>query len=215
MPATPLSPERQRLALALENHASAEAHVAKIRAARINSFRVGSAEEITACERALVDAKRAETTRILADLRGEAAPPQLTVAQAEDALATAKRAHVAAEEARDILLVDLENAERALVGAAARRSRAVADVLRADPAIADLYTELDAAQVRFMTLLKVAQLLPIAFSVRDMNAPATGRAAAELFRVALAELETDPNTTLPTLDDLFGDEPPPAAAKAA
>jgi hypothetical protein len=210
MPTAPLTAERSALKAALEHYAEAEAYVQKIHAARINSFQVGSAEEITACERNLVAARRAETTRILSNLRDEAAPPALSVAEAEEALAAAKRTRIAAEEARDQLLVDLENAEHALRIAAGLRSRAIAEVLRADPGVADLVARFTAAQQRFADLLKLAQLLPIAFTVRDVNDAATGRGIAE-FRVALTGLETDPATPLPSLDALFADDDAKAA----
>jgi len=217
MPAIPLTRERSALKAAIERHAAAVEHVERVRAARVRAWTIGTTDAVEAAERALVQARRAETTAVLADLMGDAAAPRLTVAAATAALAEARAAQQAAEDARLALLHEAELATRRLSAAEAERAAAIGSVVA--PVFAKIFAEFEAAQQRAADLKVLVQMLPGSKSTHQANAPlvtqrdGSGRGVAQ-WRAALAALETDPTAPLPA--DIFGDDPEPAAsAKAA
>jgi hypothetical protein len=211
----PLSPERLALAAAISAHAAAVAHVERVRAAKIKAWQIGGADRVEAAAQALVKARQAETTAVLAGLLDQAAPPGPTVAEAEQALAEARSAQAAAEQARTQLLHEEDSAERRLRAAEAERAAAIGSVLA--PAFEKIFAEFDAAQQRAADLRVLVQMLPGSKSTHQANAPlvthrdGSGRGVAQ-WRAALTALEMDPAAPLP--DDIFGDDPEPSAVVA-
>lgn len=217
MPATSLTPERSALKAALGRHAVAVERVARVRSAKLKAWQLSGADAVEAAERALFDARKAETTAVLSGLLGETAPPRLSVADAERALAEARAAQDAAEQARLALLGEEELAASHLRAAEAERAAAIGGVVRTE-VLVKLLPEYQTALRRWLYLRALLGCLPgkstqesNELSVTQYEIPAT--ALLRPWNLALEKIAEDPTAPLP--DAAFSDDDFEHAAAAA
>lgn len=200
----PRSPERQKLAAAIERHAAAERQIAALRDARERAFdrfrELNAAAEKAreALEQAIAD----EGRHLAAELMGEADDAPLTVRDATLALDSATAALDRLRRTREALEEQEKEAAKELEFAALPLRERVRDVVRADPAVRKLAAELTAARDRYRDLLRAADwlgdMLPDDLQAcRNVNAPAD-LPTLPLWQAAVKALETDPDAVLPS-----------------
>lgn len=187
------SAERDALAEAISRHGAAVARREKIEAARETVFTYAAREAVEQAERAVEDAKARAARALFEKTIGP------TVAEAKAAHATAQEALEAAEAARDNLEREVAAAESEVSMSTLKLDRAVADVVKSDPAAAKLAARFREVQREHADLASAAQLLegsalPIGVtalrSFPDLQA--RGR-----WEAALAALRTDADAELP------------------
>jgi hypothetical protein len=214
----PRSPERQRLAVAIDRYeraARAADAVAdaqpKTSAARTDAF-LG----VERAEAALRTAQEEEPRRRTRHLIGEPDDGSPTVPEAERKLAEAKEKYESAKNDEALLDRAAQEARDHLDLIRIGRNSALAAALQASPELARLFVELDAARSRADEIVGALfaigpRLTQLQLHLRDLQRdPVFDGPTATAWRAALAALESDPDALLPG-----DDEPPPAPAAAA
>jgi len=225
------SPERERLKAAVAALSEAEAARARVESARAKlPDTVDLIGMIDRAQEALADARKRRsrwlTDRLLGEASGEEDP--FTVAEAE-----LRSAEAALDQAREQhTIVGQRGAEinTAIMMKQAAVKNAVADVLRADPAVARLAYELRATQARVVHLWKCMRAISRRGGIPDScRLWANERGHPDLipadasmtnliaWEAALAALETgDADVALPELpvtnEHVSTDTPPPRSA---
>jgi hypothetical protein len=219
MPTAPLTAERSALKAAIECYGRAAERAEKLTAARWRSLSlVGQADDaVTAAEQVLAQATAAEPGVLAARLLGEEVGEHVTVEAAIAALAQARTAFETAQKTRDALAGD--DGTRDLASARIDLDGAIGACVRADPFFTAVMTAFEASQQRTEDLRALVALMPgktIAEANRAqlVQREGSGRGVGPL-RAALSALEADASAVLPTLDDLSGDDPQPAATSKA
>jgi hypothetical protein len=212
-----LSPQRQALAAAIERLSEANAASHKVRSARSRAWGlVGQAQDaVEAAEQGLKDAKDLEIRQAMQRALGEITPRSSPSVGAVSSLADATQRLSIARQAADALA----NADdRAVITANAARgalTNAIGAVVR-DEVLGEVFAQFDQALDHVANLRSILGLLP-GLSQRDMDhsavvvTPGSGKGLAQ-WRVALAGLESDATTPLPSVTDELGAD---AAEEAA
>jgi len=213
----PRSPERERLAVAIERYNAATLAVDRVAAAQREAAaaRTDTFLAVERAEVALNDARESAPLRRTRQLIGEADDGSLTVPEAERALIEARAAYEAAIQDAQLLAQAATEAEQRAGYARGNRNAAIEEVLQASAALAALFAQLEAARVRadeIVGALRVLRLTQrqtsVLYVVRPQ--PRDDGPAAQRWRAALAALESDADAELPGDGN---DEPlPPAAA---
>jgi hypothetical protein len=210
------TPERARLATAIERHREVAETLARYRAAATKAreatieavWAVGTAEALLA--EAQTDAPHSYVTALLSEQPAAAS----AVEQAERALTEAKARSGYCRDGEAALKAELVALENRAEGTRAARDEALREVIKSSPGVARLWADYEAAQRHVATLtgvFKVLGSLRLPKPADNWEAirewPAEEGAVAP-WRDALAALENDPATPLP------GDvaDPPPVAA---
>jgi hypothetical protein len=231
--APPRSPERQRLADAIERHT----------AALQNHDRVTEAERkltdeyfdvllpaVTEAEERLAEARERAPEALVAAALGEPAPEGPSVAEAEAALAEAGRRAAECRAARALLAAETQRAEAAVNGARFGLDTALPRAVSADLARAALLAEFRRAARRALRIARAIQTSGLrlggieAHGMRADIGEAVVAVGQRAFRddpewlAAIANLRQDPDAALPGLppegdpDDDAGDRDDRAAA---
>jgi hypothetical protein len=201
-----LTPQRQALANAITKLAEANAASHKVRSARSRAWGlVGQAlDGVEAAEQGVRTAQEAELRSAMARALGEIAPRNLGTVTANSALADATTRHTIARRAADALANADDNAVIAANAARAALTNAIGAVVR-DEVLGEVFAAFDAALDRVADLRSILNLLP-GMTQRDLDhsalviRPGSGKGIAQ-WRVALAGLETDATTPLPSVTD--------------
>jgi hypothetical protein len=218
------SPERQRLADAIERHAEATTQaerVAQVQRRMHDEFFSRRLPDQQAAEEALAEAREREPRRLVDAVLGVTADPTLaTVAEAEAALAVAQQAVGDARRASPLLDEEARRAEFDVSEAARRLGQAFDEVVRSDESRSAQLGELNRLIDRALDVargLRTGGLTALGgrkhglvLRIEEEPAPL---GTAVLFKPdpawlsALAALRRDPDAALPGLPD---PEPPDA-----
>jgi DNA repair exonuclease SbcCD ATPase subunit len=190
---------REHLAAAHQELAAAEDRLQRIEAA-LAATRTGDlTEKRDAAERTLA-AARDQQPQAWVDALTSGRPPPDHVARAEAKLAEVVAAEETALESRRLLRAEETRVRDLVERCRVRVHQEAVAVIRASPEAAALRDEVEAAERRIEEISEVARQLPGAIGLRYVR-PAgadVDRTMARTWAAAVAELERDPNTELPS-----------------
>jgi hypothetical protein len=196
------TPERQKLAEAIEHHARAVERLERAREAwsRLRLDEAGAAREKERAEQELAAIReRAPQMMVARLLRGQT-EDVVSVEDATAALAAATRAVEDAGQARTLLMEEERAAEQAIEFARPGRNDAVREVLRSAPEIAVLWERFQQARQKVRDLSWMLSAIHVFLGppfhwdgrLEDRD---TGR--GDKWKAAITALEADPDAELP------------------
>lgn len=210
------SPERQRLAEAIERVTGIEAAIADVAAAHL---RTGDASELDAAirdaERDIAGAHAREPARLVDEALGRPVSSLPSIGDAEAKLTELRDEAERRRSVRQLLRQEEATLDTRLSYAVRSRNEAIAAVLATDPAITNLFAELIAARATVARIENAFHALNGAPALRDLasvpsdwsrwdrlearNAPELVDAVAA-WSAAPGLLATDPDAALPGSD---------------
>jgi hypothetical protein len=174
VPAAPAqrTPQRAALADAIAHHAAAVEHAIAATGAIDNGRRHAVADRaaLVAAQREVTFAELREADRLIAQAQGEPEPSGPTPEEARGTVARLEETDKHHDRAVSILQARLADAHRAVGMAKDKIAAAVNAVLRADPAVRQLYIDHAEAADRYLTLRHIVTHLDTT-EIRPLDVP--------------------------------------------
>jgi hypothetical protein len=200
----PRTPERQRLAEAIEAHAAAVKQVQHVQERHEHAEQVvfRASDKLEAAQRASEKAKASESERIASAALGEADTDLMSVTDAELAVAQATNDLTVSRRIRDALQERLAREKAEVTRAKEAIERAVAAAAKSDPPAVALVLEQERVNRRLAELHHIFSFLGRSDASPVSNygfwPNAASAAVVDPWRAALEALRTDPDAPLPT-----------------